>query len=97
MQADPDSELMRIFDFTADDLEANRAGRLSEMQKSILIKGIGDQRRLIKKSIIRFPLIGFLFCLVYFSPDNIQHWLSASAMLIVELFLTAILFSIFVY
>jgi hypothetical protein len=28
----PTSDLMRIFDFTVDDLEANRAGRMSEQQ-----------------------------------------------------------------
>ena len=32
MPTNPDPDLMRIFDFTAADLEANRAGRMSERQ-----------------------------------------------------------------
>jgi hypothetical protein len=38
MPTNPDTELMRIFDFTVADLEANRAGRITQSQSERLLK-----------------------------------------------------------
>lgn len=56
MPTNPDSDLMRIFDFTAEDLEANRAGKLSERQAKYL-KSEGDADRYAVGCAVR---VGFL-------------------------------------
>ena len=60
-------ELMRIFDFTADDLEANRAGRLSERQAKT-IKNESNADRLavgcaINVGLLVVGLVGFFYLL----------------------------------
>ncbi len=52
MSSTPDPDLMRIFDFTTADLEANRAGHIAEHQSQHLLKEVS--------------LFGVWFILVYF-------------------------------
>lgn len=47
MPTNPDSDLMRIFDFTAADLEANCAGKLSERQVKRLHRMITNEIRFL--------------------------------------------------
>lgn len=47
MPTNPDSDLMRIFDFTAADLEANRAGKLTERQAKRLRHLINNEIRFL--------------------------------------------------
>jgi hypothetical protein len=44
MPTNPDPDLMRIFDFTAADLEANRAGKISSNQIQRLLSVAKSQR-----------------------------------------------------
>lgn len=53
----PDPDLMRIFDFTAADLEANRAGRLSERQTKY-IKRESDVSGVLVGCMIQMGIIG---------------------------------------
>ena len=62
MTLPPNPDLMRIFDFTAADLETNRAGRLSERQTEMLIAQAHQKRWhiLIASFIVPIVLIGIL-------------------------------------
>lgn len=63
-----DPELMRIFDFTADDLEANRDGRISERQRDQLITNIYKDKLIIKRLLIGlFAFLAFFFVAIPFN------------------------------
>jgi hypothetical protein len=70
MPTNPDPDLMRIFDFTAADLEANRAGKMSEHQYQRL-QDIAENERFAGQG-LAIILALLLFGLICYTVQNLS-------------------------
>ncbi|MBA3875180.1 MAG: hypothetical protein H0X30_39145 [Anaerolineae bacterium] len=68
MSTNPNPDLMRIFDFTAADLEANRAGRMSEREMQRLQNISAKQRSIELLAAVSLP-VGMCVFLLFVHPS----------------------------
>lgn len=80
MPINPDPDLMRIFNFTADDLEANRAGKLSERQIERLAERRNRDRRIAGIGCLVVIIIALWMIQMVLSPSAPEN--SGSTILI---------------